>query len=170
MGGHWWTTEEIDLLKRLYPGASWEGLLNAFPGRTLCAIRVQAVTLQIKRTKNGKTYWNGYEKKILREIYLRAPWSAICEQIPRHPRGSIAKMANVMGLKRDAYRQSPYPIIRELRTIRQDRKLEQSKLARKLGSHQVQIAKWERGEHVPRLRTFFDWVEALGLRLKIETN
>jgi transcriptional regulator with XRE-family HTH domain len=77
-------------------------------------------------------------------------------------------MASTMKLRRDpSTKQSPYRLIRTLRETRRRNGLTQERLAEKLGAHCVQIAKWERGEQMPRLRTFFDWVEAMGFRLEL---
>lgn len=167
MGGVPWSEQELMTLKQLYPVAHWNELNAAFRQRTKASVQVKAIELGIARTKNAKTPWTGAEKLMLRNLYDRSSWDEICAAIPRHARPAIAKMANTMSLRRDTAQRSPYPIIRELRAQRRALDIEQQVLAKILGSHKVQIAKWERGELVPRLRTFFDWVEALGFRLEL---
>ena len=169
MGGHAWTQEELDRLRRLYPGASWDGLRNAFPGRTRASMQVQAISLNIKRLRDGRTLWRQSEKDRLCALYPRAPWDKICESLPRHPRSAIAKMANALGLRRDASVHSKFPVIQQLRAIRRERGISQNELAGEIGTHAVQIAKWERGENMPRTRTLFDWIEALDLKIALTT-
>jgi DNA-binding XRE family transcriptional regulator len=167
MGGKTWTKTDIGTLCKLYPGEHWNKIKAALPGRTRASIQVKAIELRIKRHRDGKTPWTGPEKATLRELWPSAPWKTILAALPRHPKPAIAKMGSTLGVRRDTARRSPYPIIRELRRARQEA-MEQDILAEILGTHRVQIAKWERGEVVPRLRMFFDWVEALGYQLRLD--
>jgi DNA-binding XRE family transcriptional regulator len=164
-----WSNREINALHAHYPSADWVAIQRAIPNRTRDAILQMGQVHKIKRLKRSKTFWTGPEKERLRKLWPFAPWPEILSAIPRHPKMSIARMASFLGVKRDAARRSPYPIIRELRKIRRERGFRQDILAEQLGSHRIQIAKWERGEQVPRLRTFFDWVQALDLQLTLTT-
>lgn len=123
------------------------------------------------KVKRVHRSWTGAEITILRDLYPHASWPELCAALPRHPQASIAKYANGLGLSRDkAKAKSPYFIVQELRRLRRAQKLDQIILADKLGTHRIQIAKWERGECVPRLRMFFDWVQALGYELKLSAK
>lgn len=166
--GRHWTDREIDRLRHLYPTAPWPNLLKAFPSRTKFAIQVQAIKFRIKRKINARTHWTGPEKNLLAKLYPVASWSEICGAMPRHPKKSIVKMANSLKIRRDhAKKRSVYPVIQKLREIRRDSNIDQLILADIVGCHRVQISYWERGDKVPRLRSFFDWIEALGYRIDL---
>lgn len=169
IGGRHWSEQEIGSLRRLYPMASWVGLFSALPGRSRASIHEAAKALEIRRLKKRQTFWTMAEKNLLKKLYPRSTWPELIEALPRHPRASIAKMASMLGARRaDACASaSPYKLIRELRKIRRDRGLRQVDLAEVIGTQCVQIAKWETGECVPRTRTLFDWVQALGYRLEL---
>lgn len=167
MGGSIWSTKDVERLGRLYPSAPWVGLLAAFPGRTKSSIQQGAQQRDLRRIKNGKWPWTGPEKEKLKKMWPRATWDELRTAFSDRTDMALAKQANALGVRRDYGQQSPYPIIRQLRQIRRAKNIKQAKLGRKVGSHAVQIAKWERGEYVPRTRTLFDWVEALGYELRL---
>ena len=102
MGGRYWTADEIERLKVLYPNKGWPVLLREFPGRTKAAIRCQVIAMGVKREKDSRTPWHGSEHIILRRLYPSASWPTICAAIPRHPQSAIAKQATSLGLKRDS--------------------------------------------------------------------
>ena len=166
-----WTPEELELVRLIYPAEKWPAILKQFPGRTQAAIRNQAISQGIKRLRNSRTPWTGAEKMALRRLWPRAPWSEILDTIPRHPQPAIGRMASQMGLRRDpSTKQSKHRLIWTLRETRRKNGMTQERLAEILGSHAVQIAKWERGEQMPRLLSFFDWVQAMGFRLELQTG
>lgn len=168
MGGLHWTAEEIERVKALYPSTSWPLLLRQFPGRTKASIRNQAIALGVNKIKGSRASWHGSEYVALRKLYPHASWKEICAAIPRHPPTAIAKQANLLGLKRDrAAKKSRYRLIRELREIRRNSAEPRASVARRIGIHVVQLAKWERGEQHPRIAGFFDWIDALGYRLEL---
>jgi DNA-binding transcriptional regulator YiaG len=167
--GRLWTDQEIAALRHFYPLGRWPAIRKALPGRTIAAIRCQAVTLGVKNTRNPRTAWHGSERQLLQKLYPSAPWPALLAALPRHHKTAIVKQANDLGFKRDgAKKQSRHNIIRELRQLRRARGIKQSVLAGTIGSHTVQLAKWERGEQLPRLLGFFDWINALGLQIRLE--
>lgn len=169
MAGHAWTQAELDAVRSVYPIGTWKQILDALPGRTKASIRCQVISQGIKRTRNPRVSWTGAEYLIVRKLYPLAPWPTICAALPRHHQSAIAKQANMLGLKRDgATRQSRIAIIRELRATRRRLGISSENLANRLGSHRVQLAKWERGEQMPRLQSFFDWIEALGFRIELQ--
>lgn len=170
MAGNFWSEKEIKVLQRLYPSADWLELHAALPSRTLAAIHWMARAQNVKRLKNGKTFWTNPEKSTLKQLWPNAPWGALCKALPRHSRGAIARMAPTLGVRRDTARKSPYPIIRELREIRRQREIRQDVLADQIGTSPIQIAKWERGEHVPRLRALFDWAQALDCKIALTSG
>jgi DNA-binding transcriptional regulator YiaG len=169
VGNRRWSEQEVGTLRRLYPMAPWVGLLAALPGRSRHSIHEMAKYLEIRRLKKRQTWWTAAEKNMLAKLYPRSTWPELIEALPRHPRASIAKMASMLRLRRaDACANaSPYKIIRLLRKIRREKGLTQIDLAPIVGTLHVQIAKWETGECVPRTRTLFDWVQALGYRLEL---
>lgn len=169
MSGLPWSAQEIDALRRTYPVRSWNLVLASVPGRTKAAVRCKVISLDIRKEKNSRVSWLGSELALVRKLYPRAPWPEICAAIPRHAQSAIAKQANSMNLARDrATKRSRFAIIQELRSERQRRKIPQAALAQLIGSHTVQLANWERGQQMPRLRSFFDWVQALEFRLLLE--
>lgn len=171
MGGHTWTQAELDTVHQIYPAGRWSQILQALPGRSKASIRCQVIARGIKRAKNSRTAWTGAEIVTLRKLYPLAPWPEICAAIPRHPQSAIAKQANMRGLKRDgATKYAKHGIIRELRAIRRSQGIPAAHLADRIGAHRVQLAKWERGEQLPRFQSFLDWVEALGLRIELQRN
>jgi DNA-binding transcriptional regulator YiaG len=171
MGGHSWTAEEDKKLHRLYPGAQWIGLLNAFPGRTRASIQQRANFLEIKRINGGRTTWTGAEKKRLAELYRQGSKDEILRAVPRHSWGSISKMANALGMKRDfdtVSKHRRHPIVRRLRNIRRERGIKLVDLAIKIGIHWPQLSAWESGRQRPRFLSFLDWVSALECELALK--
>lgn len=168
MGGHPWTEKELLIVRTLYPTAKWPPLLKALPGRSKASIRCQVISLGIKRERNSRTPWTGAENMLLRKLYPSASWPDIVRAIPRHPQTAIARQASTLKLKRDgAKKKANASIIRELRAYRRTLNIPSDHLADRIGTHRVQLSRWERGEQLPRLQSFFDWVEALGLQLHL---
>lgn len=58
-------------------------------------------------------------------------------------------------------------LINSLIEIRKDSKMSQSDLAKKIGSNQQTISRFEKNEHNPSLRLFHTIVNALGYELQI---
>jgi DNA-binding XRE family transcriptional regulator len=169
MAGKPWTAEELELVRLIYPVEKWSNILKQFPGRTQAAIRNQVISQGIKRVYNSRTPWTGAERVILQRLWPHGSWAELLVGIPRHPQPAIAKMAAQMKLRRDpSAKQSRHSIIRTLRETRRKNGMTQERLAELVGSHCVQIAKWERGEQLPRLQSFFDWIEAMGFRLELQ--
>lgn len=48
---HWWTAAEISKLRRMYPTATWEELLAAFPGLSCHGITQAALKRNIRRAR-----------------------------------------------------------------------------------------------------------------------
>lgn len=168
MSGRRWSQQELDHVRRLYPDYAWSGIIPALPKRSKAAIRCKVFELGLKRKWASRTPWTGAEIAILRKLYPNAPWSQICKAIPRHPKPAIGKMATSLKIGRDrAMKQSRFAIVRELRAARRASGLRQDVLAKLVGTLPVQIAKWERGETVPRFASFLDWAEALGYRVEL---
>lgn len=81
---------------------------------------------------------------------------------------TISRKACEIKVKRDpARRVSRYRLMRELREARRAAGIKQTAIAALVGTHSVQIAKWERGETVPRFASFIDWAEAVGFRVEL---
>jgi DNA-binding transcriptional regulator YiaG len=168
VGGFPWNGEEIEAIRGLYPSTVWPIVLKALPGRSKAAVRCKVIELGIKKTKGSKIPWTGAERMKLRELYPKTPWPEIEAALPRHAKTAISKQANMLKLRRDsAGTVSRYALFRELRVIRRRRGLTQVALGRVVGVHPVQIAKWERGETVPRMQNLIDWIEGLGYRLSL---
>jgi DNA-binding transcriptional regulator YiaG len=169
VSGKRWSQEELAALRELYPLGRWPALKKALPGRTVAAVRNMAISLEIRNERNPRVAWTGAEKHLLTRLYPSGSWKSICAAIPRHHQSAIAKQGNLMGLKRDgSTKKSRFNVIRELRELRRSKGIQQRYLAKSIGSHTVQLAKWERGEQLPRLASFFDWVQALGYKIRLE--
>lgn len=77
-----WTNDEIALLRRLFPRASQETILKAFPGRTWMGIARYAWLKGIPRPR--KYHWTDEEKRILEKHYPHGAPSEIQTLLPRH--------------------------------------------------------------------------------------
>jgi hypothetical protein len=174
VSGRAWTSQEDAELLRIYPTAQWRFLLRAFPDRTREGITQHAQFLEISRELNARNAWTGAEKKLLAALYPTASRERIIGALPRHSKwGTIVKMANTMGLKREfdvVAKHQRHPIVRKLRASRRERGILLVDLSRKIGAHPVQLARWESGQQMPRLRSFFDWVQALNFELVLRDS
>lgn len=171
MSGAKWSVDEIGRLHALYPyEPRWKKLLPQFPGRSKAAIRCKVQTLDIHRATNSRVPWLSSEKIALRKLWPSAKWPEISAAIPRHSKSAIGKQASSMKIVRTdkAKQQSRYSIIRDLRAIRKASGASAGSMAVLIGTHWVRLQRWESEYDVPRLASFFDWVEALGYRLRLE--
>ena len=79
--GPWsWTTEEIKLLKRIYPLGNTQKVAERL-GRPLTAVRQKAYDLGLK-TKNYN-FWTTEQIRILKELYPTTPVNVLCKQFKR---------------------------------------------------------------------------------------
>lgn len=170
--GFVWSEDEDRLLASLYRRARWSALLARFPGRTQGGIQQHAAKLGIDRHANRKPAWTGAEEKTLCRLFERATWDEVCQALPRHSRSAIRNRATGLRLRRPARTklQSRYALIRELRRIRRDGRQTMGDLAARIGVHKSRVQFWELGVSVPRLPMLFDWIEALGCKLKLESR
>ncbi len=60
-----------------------------------------------------------------------------------------------------------YPIVKELRSIRRLKHMQQLDVGIAAGYHWQSIGYWERGERMPSIPALEDWAQALGYRLKL---
>jgi HTH-type transcriptional regulator/antitoxin HipB len=112
--------------------------------------------------------WLRSEKQTLRALYPSSYQPAIEAALPRHPWGSIMKMANSLGLKRPRAKvTSAIEVIRDLRAARERRGLTRKQVAQKLGIHPQFLTGWERGSNAPRFTNLIKWCGALGVTLRI---
>lgn len=113
--------------------------------------------------------WTGVELDLLRKLWPTTPWNKLEAMFPRHPRGSITRMASAIKVKRRRTRRGPrFKIFRELRTAREAQNLTRPQLSEMVGYHWTLIGRWENGEAVPSLRRLLDWAEALGFELVLK--
>lgn len=115
----------------------------------------------------SKAPWMTSEVQTLKRLYPLASWPEIHKAIPRHTKRAIKAYAQKIGLRRaDRWKPTPYPAVNALRARRRALRLSQDALADKIGVHRVALSQWEVGKHLPGLRIFFAWVQALGLTLE----
>jgi len=101
----YWQKEEDDLLKMLWPTASQEAVLAAFPDRTWGSINVHAAKIGLKREwkpskKNTGPRWTAKEKKLLRVLYTTEPDTEVIREKLGREWGAIVVMAHKMGIVR----------------------------------------------------------------------
>jgi len=89
-------TEDDRLFAELYPSASWEEILNAFPGVSKSAIVMRAYRFGITR----KAYWTPEENEILRNVYPAQSWAQILKALPGRSEKSIVTQAVRLSLSR----------------------------------------------------------------------
>ena len=96
MSGKRWTSEELELVDRLYPNASWGALLAALPRRTHAAIQVRGNLRGIKRldyiraSEQERWFWTHQEDAILRCGWTSGlPVPAIMALLPNRRKDAI---------------------------------------------------------------------------------
>lgn len=161
-----WSEQELATLERVYRGATWEGIRNAIPKRTTRAIQQMASGRDIPRGRQRP--WTEPMKRRLKQLYAGATWGVLLAEFAPHTGDAIASKARELGLTRPRQgKTSRHRIVRQLRARRIARRIRQKVLAHKIGVDAHRLSNWERGQVVPRLRLFFDWVEALDAELTI---
>lgn len=100
-----WRAEEDSLLKMLWPSASREVIMAAFPDRTWAAINKRASTLKLKRQwvrtrfETGRV-WTKQEKTRLKKLYAGdSSISQIARQLGRSE-GAVMQRACLLGISR----------------------------------------------------------------------
>lgn len=92
-----WTSDELSILKNLYPDAEKSEIFAQLPGRSWPAIYTKAFDLNIARERSN---WTQKELNILREIYSTRPTEEILIKLPAHDWNSIGSKARKLQLKR----------------------------------------------------------------------
>ena len=94
-----WTTDEIALLKKLYPENSIPELAKML-GRAVPTIKHKAYELEIKRKSWHEKLWTSEEIKLLRELYPTCEdIQDIAERIGRSP-NAVRVKAYDLGLSK----------------------------------------------------------------------
>lgn len=165
----WWSAREESRLRALYPRGSWADLRAALPHRSKRAIEQHANKLDIARCNGSKPAWTGAEIKLVTRLYDTATWDELAKAIPRHTVRAIRLKGIQLRLRRPPRTklQSRYALIRQLRSIRRERRMTCAQLAELIGCCKSRIQFWELGVSVPRLPMLLDWIEALGLKLEL---
>lgn len=127
---------------------------------------IKHIPLARREYKAPSTAWRIEEKVKLRQLWPFSSWSEILKLIPRHTRAAISRQAGSMKLKRHAEANSKRgknidPLFLALRTAREAKGLTRKQLAKKLGYHHIQIARWELGDDTPAWRALKLWVESV---------
>ena len=100
-----WRTDEVNLLRMLWPSAGRETILAAFPDRSWAAIREKARLLGIRRKRysygqGASTHWTSEEKAKLVPLYeAGTPMDEIAAQLDRSQSGILA-IASKLNLSR----------------------------------------------------------------------
>lgn len=68
VGGHTWTPEEDDAIRKLWPQSSWDKIQEAFPGRSPKAIARRASQLKIKRALYATMLGRSKVDPVFREL------------------------------------------------------------------------------------------------------
>lgn len=72
MRSHLFTKREEELIRKLYPNASWEELKKVLPGRTRAAIMHKAHVMNLFRENPPNKRWAAKEIEMLRKYYSRS--------------------------------------------------------------------------------------------------
>lgn len=94
-----WTSKEIKLLKKYYPGSSWEYLLDIFSSRTKKSVAEKARRMNIQRKNNSKK-WTKKEIKLLYKYYPNANRSKLKKKLPKRTWLAISSKAQKLNIKR----------------------------------------------------------------------
>lgn len=167
-----WTKEEDDALRRLYPGAPPASVVKV-TGRSWHACRCRAAHLGLTRSHaRPMATWFGSELVIMRERYEKLSKAELEKLLPRHNWRTIRSRGIKMGLKRPkpASRVSSSRLVRALRQMRIDLGLSIRDLARTKELWATDVSAWERGRRMPSLPNLEYWANALGATIKIAKN
>ena len=69
-------------------------------------------------------------------------------------------------MKWKRYCKRQYPIVCELRQIRERRQIPRKVLEHAMGYHRLTLGRWERGETLPSLQALHDWAAYLGVDIR----
>lgn len=110
-----WSQEESELLKRVYANKTSNELAEIFPQYTNTQILRRAKRLGLKKKKEvsyksrlgnsiiaRQDLWTDEEKRIIIEHYPTVGAKGVQELLPNRPVDSIKKIANRMGIKKEA--------------------------------------------------------------------
>ncbi|MFC1910292.1 recombinase family protein [Chloroflexota bacterium] len=107
-----WQAEEDSLLKILWPSASRQAVMAAFPGRTWASLHNRAALLKIRKQRVRTRYetwqpWTEEDKSLLQQLY-RSSMSIgdVAERLGRS-QGAVIQRASLMGISRPV--ESRYP-------------------------------------------------------------
>ena len=95
-----WTDQEMETLRTMFPEASWEDMLNALPGRTVKSISHKADKMELKRVKGARQRakgrrWTPGDEAETRKLYEGGwPVSYIAEQTSRSEQAIRQHAAN----------------------------------------------------------------------------
>jgi len=94
----WWSSDEVELLKRLYPNAPKSEVIHALPGRNWNAIKIKATKEGILRDMDARKAgygerWTTSKLELLRKLYPNKSKKAILKAFPEHSWSSIQGVA-----------------------------------------------------------------------------
>lgn len=130
---------------------------------------IKHIPLARREFKAPSTAWTIREDSALRQMWPFAPWPEMLVTIPRHTKSAIGKRAADLGVKRhpeaNSRRKDIDPLFVALRRAREGAGLTRTQLAKKLGYHPVQVARWELGDDVPPWRAIKLYAEVVGRKI-----
>lgn len=120
-----------------------------------------------------KGSWTAEEEATLRKMYPISDEAEIVAAIPNHKWINIGRKANSLDLKRPQpgsrkNKRPIHPLIKQLRQIREQRRMPRPRLSKKSGHHINEILRWELGQTGPKFHAVSDWAEALGFEIVLQ--
>ena len=133
---------------------------------------IKHIPLARREFRAPSTAWTAKEDAALRQMYAFTAWPEILTAIPRHTKTAIGKRGNDLGIKRhpeaNSRRKDIDPLFVALRRAREGLGWTRVQMAKKLGYHHVQVARWELGDDVPPWRAIKIWAQTVGRVIVVE--
>lgn len=128
---------------------------------------IKHMPLERREFRAPSTAWTAKEDGIVRQMYPFSPWAELLAAIPRHTKVAIGKRGVDLGVKRHPEANSRRntnidPLFVALRRARETMGMTRVQMAKKLGYHHVQVARWELGDDVPPWRAIKLWAQVVG--------
>lgn len=127
---------------------------------------IKHMPLERREFRAPSTAWTAKEDGAVRQMYPFSPWPELLAAIPRHTKTAIGKRGNDLGVHRhpeaNSRRKNIDPLFVALRRARETMGMTRVQMAKKLGYHHVQVARWELGDDVPPWRAIKIWAQTVG--------
>jgi len=127
---------------------------------------IKHMPLERREFRAPSTGWTAKEDAVVRQMYPFSPWTDLLAAVPRHTKAAIGKRGNDLGVTRhpeaNSRRKDIDPLFVALRRARENLGMTRLQMAKKLGYHHVQVARWELGDDVPPWRAIKIWAQVVG--------